>query len=124
MGAGTQYLMRGRYVQRRIFSCVNMIMKTSHRTIPGFVTSTAVLRSPLGNSFSADLSAEYNQSLVSDQDLVFQRAPELNITGMNSLNIFGENPLGMKLVATHNLSSVYFSRIQGYEGARSEIYEN
>ena len=122
MGAGTQYLMRGRYVSDDLF-----LREYDYEDIAPynsrFVTSTAVLRSPLGNSFSADLSAEYNQSLVSDQDLVFQRAPELNITGMNSLNIFGENPLGMKLVATHNLSSVYFSRIQGYEGARSEIYE-
>ena len=94
-----------------------------------FITSEAVLRSPLGETFSADLSAEYNQAIVDrdtrrdDDDIVFQRIPELTISGINSARPFGENPLGLKLTLNSNLSSVNFIRNEGYTGQRTEAYE-
>jgi LPS-assembly protein len=117
-----QYLMDGRYVSDDLF-----VREYEYQNIAPsnsrYVTSQAVLRSPLADSFAVDLSAEYDQSLVTDQDLVFQRVPELTITGMNSYRPFGENPLGLRLVPTHGLSSGYFSRPLSYEGSRSEAYE-
>lgn len=88
-----------------------------------FVTSQSVLRMPIGDYYSADLSSEYNQALVDNPDTVFQRLPEFNLTGMNSFRLFGENPLGLKLVTSSNLSAVNFYRKEGYDGSRSEIYE-
>jgi LPS-assembly protein len=87
------------------------------------ITSTAVLRAPLGETFTADLSTEFNQEIIDDDDFVFQRIPELNINGLNSSKVFGENPFGLKLLFNHNLSSANFIRKKDYEGQRHELYE-
>ncbi|HQH26342.1 MAG TPA: LPS assembly protein LptD [Oligoflexia bacterium] len=121
-GSSVQYLMRGRYVSDDLF----VREYESDNIAPynaRFVTSQAALRAPLAGSFSADLSAEYNQSLITNDDLELQRLPELNIAGTNTFRPFGENPLGMSLVSTTNLSSVYFTRTSSYTGNRSEAYE-
>lgn len=88
-----------------------------------FVTSTAVARTPIGDSFSLDLSAEYNQAMVTDNDYVFQRLPELSLTGMEYYRPFGENPYGLRLVVSHSVSSANFVREKDYMGMRSEFNE-
>ena len=88
-----------------------------------FITSTAVLRTSLGTNFTADASAEYNQGIVDDDDLIFQRLPELNLSGIHSFKVFGENPYGAKLLLNSNLSHVTFAREENYDGSRSELYE-
>lgn len=89
-----------------------------------FVTSRAVFRTTLMDKYSLDLSSEYNQSLVSDDNFVFQRLPELSLTGLDVFRPFGEhNPLGAKLVLSSSADYVNFSRDRSYDGSRSEIYE-
>ncbi len=88
-----------------------------------FVTSSAVLRTPIGDDFSLDLSSEYNQSMVQSDDLVFQRLPELSLTGMNFFRPFGESPYGLRLVVSHSADTTNFWRTEDYTGIRSEIYE-
>lgn len=117
-----QYLVDGRYVSDNLFAREYERDEIAERN-DRFVTSTAVLRSSLGEAWSADLSGEYNQSLISNQDLVFQRTPEFNIGGLNSFNPLGENPLGLKLLTQSNISSIYFTRTTGYDGQRSEAYQ-
>lgn len=88
-----------------------------------FVTSTAVARTPIGESYSLDLTAEYNQALVTNNDFVFQRAPELSLSGMDYFRPFGDSPYGLRLVVSHSLSSTNFLRKEDYMGMRHEIYE-
>lgn len=88
-----------------------------------FITSRALLRAPLPGTFSADLSAEYNQAIVDDDDFVFQRLPELVVSGINTFRPFGENPFGLKLVATTTGSYVNFVRRESFEGMRGEVNE-
>jgi len=86
-----------------------------------YVTSTAVARGSLGGSLSAELRSEYNQSLQRDQDLVFQRVPELTITALNNYRPFGYNPYGLRLLSRGNFSAVHFSREEGFDGVRTDI---
>jgi LPS-assembly protein len=88
-----------------------------------FVTSTALLRAPIGDSYSADLRSEFNQAIVDDDDFVFQRLPEFTLSGMNSFRPFGENPLGAKVVLSSEATAVNFVRKESYQGTRSELYE-
>jgi LPS-assembly protein len=88
-----------------------------------FVTSTALLNTVLAESYSLSLSTEYNQALVTDDDLVFQRLPEVNLTGLESFDVFGPNSNGLKLLVTNSFDGVNFSRGRGYEGTRAEVYE-
>lgn len=89
-----------------------------------FVTSTAVLRTPIADSFSLDLSSEYNQALVTNDDFVFQRLPELELSGITYHKPFGENPFGLRLVLSHSASSANFVRKEDYSGQRHELNEN
>ena len=88
-----------------------------------FVTSSALLRAPIAGGYSADLSAEFNQAIVDDDDFVFQRLPELTAGGISSFRPFGENQFGLKLVTSTNASFVNFTRKESYEGSRAELVE-
>ena len=89
-----------------------------------FVTSRGVLRTPIADTFSLELSSEFNQAIVDDDDFVLQRLPELNLAGVNTFRTFGENPYGLKLVLNSDLSAVNFDRKRSYDGARFEAYES
>lgn len=89
-----------------------------------FATSRGVVRAPIGESYSFDLSAEYNQALVDDDDFVFQRLPEAELTGLHSFKPFGEsNPYGLKLALTNSASAVKFDRTKSVTGSRTELNE-
>ena len=88
-----------------------------------FVTSTAVLRTPLGSTFSLDLSSEFNQAMVADDDFVFQRLPELNLLGFNTLRPFGRNPFGLRVNLNTDASIVNFARTESFDGVRAELFE-
>ena len=88
-----------------------------------FVTSQAAARTLLWESYSAELNMEYNQALVDNDDVIFQRLPQATITGSHSFHPFGNNALGAKLVLSNSLSVTDYYRNVGYWGARSEAYE-
>lgn len=121
-GVPLQFILDGKYVSDDLFVREyenDKIAKFNSR----FVTSRAVLRAPVASSFTLDLSSEYNQSLVSDDDFVLQRLPELSLSGLNSFDPFGDNMFGLKLVSTSRLTSTNFSREKSYEGSRSEAFQ-
>lgn len=89
-----------------------------------FLVSTMNVRVPMSRSLVLDVIGEYNQSLVSDQDVVFQRAPEAILSSTNFFDPFGDNFFGLKLNSTTQLSTVNFVRDEGYNGTRQEIYQN
>jgi LPS-assembly protein len=118
-----QFIARGKYVSDDLF-----LREYENENIGQynnrFVTSTAAFRVPLSAEFSADLNAEYNQSLVSDDDFVLQRLPELELTGIHVFRPFGENPYGLKLVAGTDFDAVNFVRSKSVDGSRSELVED
>ncbi|HMO17491.1 MAG TPA: LPS assembly protein LptD [Oligoflexia bacterium] len=93
------------------------------RTEDRFVTSTAVIRTPIGDSYSLDLSSEFNQAMVTNDDFVFQRLPELTFSGLDYFRPFGDNPFGLRAVFTHNLGATNFVRKEDYSGSRLEMHE-
>lgn len=89
-----------------------------------FTTSRAVLRSSPIEWLSTEAALEYNQSLEIDDDLVFQRLPELGTSALKSFRIFGSNPYGLKLVSKIDLS--YTSFVRGgddFAGERVDYYD-
>ena len=88
-----------------------------------FVTSTGTLRTTLFDDYEADLSTEYNQALVDDDDFILQRLPQASLEGTERFNPFPENPLGLKLIATNQATAVRFDRTKSYDGSRFEAYE-
>lgn len=90
-----------------------------------FTTSTVLTRVGLGKYATAELSAEYNQSIDADiernDERMLQRLPEFNVTGMRSFRPFGVNPYGLKLVTKGTASVTEFSRDYGVEGTRTNV---
>lgn len=87
-----------------------------------YLTSKARVRAPIGDYLNAEVSTEYSQSFVSNDDLVFQRLPQLTLDGYRSWRIFGINPYGLKLVTSGEITSTTFSRDTGYDGQRFDIH--
>jgi len=85
-----------------------------------YTTSTAALRSAFGN-FYAEVGFEYNQSFDQDDDLIFQRAPQAQLSYQKTLRPFGYNPLGLKVKTGVNVNAVNFIRKSGYEGNRLNV---
>lgn len=83
-----------------------------------FAISRVAFRTGLGSIGSVELSSEYNQSLLTDDDLVFQRLPEANVNLYQGFRPFGINPYGLKLVTKAKLNATNFSRADGYDGWR------
>ncbi|MDD2942679.1 MAG: LPS assembly protein LptD [bacterium] len=117
-----QLVVDGRYVGDDLFlrEFEKLEIGTSNSR---FVTSQAAVRTTLFERYNAEVSTEYNQSLVSDDALVFQRLPEASLGGYNIFRPFGDNALGLKLVLSDQLSATKFDRDLGYDGSRFEIYE-
>jgi LPS-assembly protein len=88
-----------------------------------FLTSRAILRAPVSEDFSFEARSEFNQDMVEDDDTVFQRAPELTLTGLHLFRPFGSNPLGARVVVSDQLSVTHFARDELFTGTRAEIYE-
>ena len=88
-----------------------------------FVTSRAIARTPLLDTYSLELSSEFNQAIVSDDDLVLQRLPELGFSGFSVFKPFGENKYGLKLVSNSDFSATQFSRDEDYDGLRLNAYQ-
>jgi LPS-assembly protein len=93
------------------------------RSTARYVTSQATLRTSFLDRYSLNLSGEFNQSIVSNDDFVFQRAPEFLIQGLDVIRPFGDNSLGAKFVINSQLSSINFLRNESYQGVRTELYE-
>lgn len=87
-----------------------------------FVTSDVVLRAALPLSMRLSISGEYNQAIVTDDDFVFQRAPEVSVSGGDTYLPFGESQYGLQLIAQQNVSFVNFLRDRSFEGRRSEFF--
>jgi LPS-assembly protein len=86
-----------------------------------FNTSSVSLRSALGEFFSMDVGAEYNDLIFGrpGQDkFTFHRMPEASLSFLRSFRPI-ENPYGLRLVTKANLTQTYFDRSQGYDGSRT-----
>ena len=88
-----------------------------------FVTSDATMRVSFLDEFTFETTAEYNQSLVSDPNYVFQKLPSLSLDGLHTFRPFGQNPFGLKLVLIDSVTYDNFIRTQDYDGSRSEVFE-
>lgn len=86
-------------------------------------TSTALLRSSLGEYFSGEILGEWNQAIIGkpiDQELIFDKAPEASLSFLKSFRPI-ENPYGLRLVSRANLTETVFTRELGYDGARTNF---
>ncbi len=86
-----------------------------------FTTSRVLMNAALGDYFSANVSGEYYQAFLSDQDLTFQRLPELTIQGSKSYRPFGFNPYGLKVTPGIEINATQFARDTGYDGLRFDV---
>jgi len=86
-----------------------------------FLTSTAVLRGVAFERVNAELRTEYNQMILSPQELQFQRVPELSLSTRETFRPFGFNPYGLKLVTSLNSTTTDFVREKYYDGWRSDL---
>lgn len=86
-----------------------------------FTTSRMLLSSNWNPIFSTELSAEYNQAMLTDDDLIYQRLPELSLYGQKSFRPLGYNPYGFKVITGVDAASTYFSRKEGYDGMRTNL---
>ncbi len=86
-----------------------------------FLTSTAVLRGTAFDFLNLEGRSEYNQMLLTPQELVFQRAPEFAASATDTWRPFGVNPLGLKVVASGDALATNFVREDGYNGWRTNV---
>jgi LPS-assembly protein len=86
-----------------------------------YTTSRAMLQFLPTDFLYGEISGEYNQALVENPDLTFQRAPELSLTAQKSLRPFGYNPYGIKIVPGVDLTGTEFVRELGYDGQRADV---
>ena len=86
-----------------------------------FLTSTAVLRGVVAEALQAEARAEYNQMLITDQDVQTQRLPELALSTGKTFRPFGQNPYGAKLVTNAGVVGTDFVRQDGYDGWRYDV---
>lgn|GEM_PF-1027902 len=90
-----------------------------------FATSTTLLRTEISDFGSAEVMAEQNQALYSeDNSTVQQRKPEVNVAMLKSFRPFGFNPYGAKIVASGGGQFVNFARQTGYDGTRGDVNPN
>lgn len=86
-----------------------------------FLTSTAVLRGLMADAVTAEARAEYNQMLLTDQDVQTQRLPEIAIGGTKTFRPWGFNPYGLKVVTGGSAVGTDFVRNDGYDGWRYDF---
>jgi LPS-assembly protein len=87
-----------------------------------FLSSTAVLRGTAFDFLNLEGRSEYNQMLLTPQELVFQRVPEFAASATDTLRPFGVNPLGLKVVTSGDMLATNFMREDGYDGWRTNIH--
>lgn len=87
-----------------------------------FLSSTAVLRGTAFDFLNLEGRSEYNQMLLTPQELVFQRVPEFAASASDTLRPFGTNPLGLKVVTSGDVLATNFMREDGYDGWRTNIH--
>lgn len=83
-----------------------------------FTTSRVLLSAPLGSYGGAELSGEFNQSIRTDDDLIFQRLPELDVSLYKSFRPLGYNRFGIKTVTRTKFQATDFVRSDGFDGWR------
>ncbi len=99
-----------------------------------YVTSNAVFRVGLFDNYNAELSSEFNQSLIESDRLVLQRVPEFNLEGIHRFRPLGSSPYGLKLVLNNQVDATNFVRrsfydqtlqdyVHSYDGFRGGFYE-
>ncbi len=87
-----------------------------------YTTSTMVGSAAVGDYLNGSISTEYNQALISDDDdLLFQRLPELNLATRRNFKPFGSNPYGLKLQSGVKTNYTQFYREKGYDGGRFDV---
>lgn len=86
-----------------------------------YTVSKLIGRAALGTFGLAELGGEFNQAIIEDDDLVFQRMPELSVSGSQSFRPFGYNPYGLKFVTGAEIRATNFNRKEGYDGTRLNI---
>ena len=86
-----------------------------------FLVSTAVLRGTAFEVVNAEARAEYNQMLLTDQDVQVQRLPEALLSTGKTLRPWGFNPYGLKLVTNASALATDFVRQDGYDGWRYDL---
>ncbi len=86
-----------------------------------FLVSTAVLRGTAFEMVNAEARAEYNQMLLTDQDVQVQRLPEALLSTGKTLRPWGFNPYGLKLVTNASALGTDFVRKDGYDGWRYDL---
>jgi len=89
-----------------------------------YVTSKALLRTSLFENYSLEAASEFNQSLITSDDFVFQRLPEFTVDGVHRFRPFGRNPYGLRLVYDNNLSATNFTRKSFFDEVRQEEYDS
>jgi LPS-assembly protein len=87
-----------------------------------FLTSTALVRGTAFDFLNLEGRTEYNQMLITPQDLVFQRVPELAAAATETFRPFGQNALGAKLVTSADVVATDFVRQDGYDGWRVNLH--
>jgi len=86
-----------------------------------YTRSNVSLGSSFGSYVTASVAGEYNQSLLTDQDRVFQRLPTVTVNALRSFRPFGPNPYGLRVASRLKLESTDFYRREGYDGRRIDI---
>ncbi len=86
-----------------------------------FTTSRATLRSALGDYAFFEGFGEYNQSMLTDDDLILQRLPQMNFTAARSFRPFGFNPYGFRVTPKMQMTATDFARDTGYDGWRYDL---
>lgn len=117
-----QFILDGRYISDDLLLREFEMQAIGDRQ-DRFITSEALVRTSFLDSFTVDLRAIYQQAVVSNDDLVFQRLPDLQLNGFHTFRPFGENPLGLKVVLSSEGTATNFVRQTGFDGWRAEIFE-
>jgi LPS-assembly protein len=116
-----EFIADGRYVSD------NLLIREINQPNIGFqqaqfLTSTALVRSTAFSFLNVEARSEYNQMLLTPQELQFQRVPEVAAAATETFRPFGSNPLGLKLVTSADVVATEFMREEGYDGWRVNMH--
>ena len=88
-----------------------------------YVTSRALVRSNIFDTYSLDAAVEYSQAMVADDDFVLQRLPELELAGFNVFRPFPKNQYGARVILTSEVTATNFDRRKSFTGIRTDARE-
>jgi LPS-assembly protein len=116
-----EFVADGRYTSDNVF--LREIQEANIGTQQDqFLTSTALVRGTAFEFLNLEARTEYNQMLITPQDLQFQRVPELAAAASETFRPFGQNALGAKLVTSADIVATDFVRQDGYDGWRVNLH--